>query len=39
MLRALVIALLAANLAFYAWTQGWLSGVLGLPPEDRKSVV
>jgi hypothetical protein len=37
MLRALVIALLAANLAFYAWTQGWLSGVLGLPPEgDRE---
>lgn len=37
MLRTLVIALLAANLAFYAWTQGWLSGVLGLPPDgDRE---
>jgi hypothetical protein len=37
MLRFLVIALLAANLAFYGWTQGWLSGVLGLPPEgDRE---
>lgn len=37
MLRALVIALLAANLAFYAWTQGWLGSMLDLPPEgDRE---
>ena len=30
MLRALVIALLLANLAFYAWTQGWLDSVIGI---------
>lgn len=29
MLRALVAALLVANLAFWAWTQGWLDGVAG----------
>jgi len=28
-LRAFVVALLLANLAFYAWTQGWLDGVVG----------
>lgn len=29
MLRAVVLALLVANLAFYAWTQGWLDNVVG----------
>lgn len=37
MLRWLFVALLAANLAFYAWTQGWLTGVIGLSPQgDRE---
>ena len=30
MLRLLVVALLFANLAFYAWTQGWLDDVVGV---------
>lgn len=30
MLRALIFALLAANLAFFAWTQGWLDSVVGV---------
>ena len=30
MLRALVLALLLANVAFYAWTQGWLDTVVGV---------
>lgn len=29
MLRALVVLLLLANLAFFAWTLGWLDGVVG----------
>jgi hypothetical protein len=29
MLRTLVIALLLANAAFFAWTQGWLDAVVG----------
>ena len=29
MLRALVAALLLANIVFYAWSQGWLDGVVG----------
>lgn len=29
MLRAIVIALLVANLGFYAWSQGWLDSVVG----------
>ncbi|MEJ6003352.1 hypothetical protein [Paucibacter soli] len=37
MLRALLVLLLAANLAFYAWTQGWLDGVTGLRAQgDRE---
>ncbi|MEN9486111.1 MAG: hypothetical protein RJB37_3991 [Pseudomonadota bacterium] len=37
MLRALVVILVLANLAFYGWTQGWLTGVLGLSPDgDRE---
>jgi hypothetical protein len=30
MLRAIVVALLVANLAFFAWTLGWLDGVVGV---------
>ena len=30
MLRAIVVALLVANLAFFAWTQGWLDGLVGV---------
>jgi len=30
MMRALVAALLLANLVFYAWTQGWLDNVVGV---------
>lgn len=30
MLRVIVVALLVANLAFFAWTQGWLDGVIGV---------
>jgi hypothetical protein len=30
MLRALVVALLVANLAFFSWAQGWLDGVTGV---------
>jgi hypothetical protein len=36
-LRAIVVALLAANLAFWAWTQGWLDAVVGMPARgDRE---
>jgi len=30
MLRALIVLLLLANLAFFAWTEGWLDGVVGV---------
>jgi hypothetical protein len=30
MLKAVVIALLLANLAFFAWTEGWLDAVVGV---------
>lgn len=30
MLRALIAALLLANLAFWSWSQGWLDGYMGL---------
>jgi hypothetical protein len=30
MLRAFVVALLLANLAFFAWSQGWLDNVFGV---------
>jgi len=37
MLRALAVLLLAANLAFFAWTQGWLDTVTGLRAQgDRE---
>jgi hypothetical protein len=30
MLRVIVVALLVANLAFFAWTQGWLDSLVGI---------
>lgn len=37
MLRTLVVILMLANLAFFGWTQGWLTEVLGLSPDgDRE---
>jgi hypothetical protein len=37
MLRALIVALLLANLAFFAWTRGWLDTVVGIRPTgDRE---
>lgn len=37
MLRTLVVILMLVNLAFYGWTQGWLTDVLGLSPDgDRE---
>jgi hypothetical protein len=37
MLRALVALLLFANLAFFAWTQGWLDGIVGVRADgDRE---
>ena len=37
MLKWLVMALLAANLAFFAWTQGWLDSVVGVRAQgDRE---
>lgn len=37
MLRALIIALLLANVAFFAWTQGWLDSFVGVRPTgDRE---
>ena len=30
MLRALVVVLLIANLAFFGWSQGWLDGIVGV---------
>ena len=31
MLRALVLALVLANAGYFAWAQGWLDGVVGIP--------
>lgn len=37
MLRGLVLLLLVANLAFYSWSQGWLTWVVGIDPQaDRE---
>lgn len=36
MLRTAVLLLLCANLAFYAWTQGWLDGVVGAQQSERE---
>lgn len=35
-MRALVVALLLANVAFWAWTRGWLDGVVGVSPEAER---
>jgi hypothetical protein len=32
MLRGLVVGLLTANLLFWAWTQGWLTNLVGIDP-------
>jgi hypothetical protein len=36
MLRAVVVALLLANAAFFAWTQGWLDAVMGAPAHAER---
>ena len=36
MLRWLVVALIAANLGYWAWTAGWLSGPLGWGPMPQR---
>jgi hypothetical protein len=36
MLRTLVALLLAANLGFYAWTQGWLDPIVGSPSQGER---
>ena len=36
MLRALVLALLLANLLFFGWTRGWLAPVLPPPQDERE---
>ena len=36
MLRRVVLALLLANLAFFAWTQGWLDAVTGVSPTGNR---
>ena len=35
-MRFIVAALLIANLAFYAWTQGWLDDVIGVSAESER---
>ena len=35
-MRFIVAALLIANLAFYAWTQGWLDDVVGVRAEAER---
>ena len=35
MLRGLVLLLVVANLAFFAWTQGWLDNVVGMRPDGE----
>ncbi|MFN0186367.1 MAG: hypothetical protein ACKVQR_21340 [Aquabacterium sp.] len=36
MLRALLVLLLLANLAFLSYTQGWLDGLLGPPDQAQQ---
>lgn len=36
MLRRLLLLLLLANLLFFAWTQGWLGGLIGLRPDAQR---
>ncbi len=35
MLRTLVLLLVIVNAAFFAWTQGWLKGVVDLQPDSQ----
>lgn len=35
MLRSLVLILLLLNLAFFSWTQGWLTGLVGVHPSQQ----
>lgn len=34
MLRLLVLVLLLANVGYYAWTQGHLTGIVSVPPHQ-----
>jgi len=36
MLRAIVLLLIAANLLFFGWTQGWLDNLTGLRPHPER---
>ncbi len=36
MLRSLVLILLLLNLAFFSWTQGWLTSVVGVSPSQQR---
>lgn len=36
MLRRLALLLLLANLLFFAWSQGWLTGIVGLRPHPER---
>jgi hypothetical protein len=36
MLRALVLALLLANLGFYAWSHGWLDSIVGVRADGQR---
>ena len=36
MLRVLVLVLLLANVGYYAWTQGQLTGIVPMPPHQRE---
>lgn len=36
MLRAIVLLLIAANLLFFSWTQGWLDNLTGLRPHPER---
>ena len=36
MLRLIVVLLVMANAAFYAWHRGWLDTVLGLPTQSQQ---
>lgn len=36
MLRRLLFLLLLANIVFFAWSQGWLAGLIGLRPDAQR---
>jgi hypothetical protein len=36
MLRLLMLVLLLANVGYYAWTQGQLTGIVSAPPHQRE---